>query len=136
MPRADTRRLVAGGGRYVDDYSARGELHAAFLRSPLPHAEFLLGDRSKPASLPGVVAVLGAAELDAICRPWRCESKLFPGLVSPEQRPLARNRAAYQGEPVAMVLAISRAVAEDALELIDVAWRELPAVTDLAAALG
>jgi aerobic carbon-monoxide dehydrogenase large subunit len=135
MPRADTRRLVAGRGRYVDDYSAKGGLHAAFLRSPFPHAEFTLGDLSRAASLAGVIAVLSAAELDSICRPWRCESKLFPGLVSPEQRPLALARAAYQGEPVAMVLAVSRAIAEDAIELIDVVWRELPAITDLARAL-
>jgi CO/xanthine dehydrogenase Mo-binding subunit len=135
MPRVDTRRLVAGHGRYVDDYSAKGELHAAFLRSPFPHAEFTLGDLSKPALLAGVAAVLSAAEFDPVCRPWRCESKLFPGLVSPEQRPLALARAAYQGEPVAMVLAVSRAIAEDAVELIDVEWRELPAITDLTRAL-
>src|SRR5262245_10030080 len=48
MPRADTRRLVAGHGRYMDDYTAKGELHAAFLRSPFPHAEFTLGDLSRP----------------------------------------------------------------------------------------
>src|SRR5262249_27294427 len=59
----------------------------------------------------------------------------FPGLVSPEQRPLALKRAAYQGEPIVMALAVSRAVAEDALELIEVEWCELPAVTDLAKAL-
>jgi carbon-monoxide dehydrogenase large subunit len=134
MPRRDTRRLVAGGGRYVDDHSLKGELFAAFLRSPYPHAEFVFGDL-EAASLTGVAAVLTAVDLQPVCRSWRCESKAFPGLVSPEQGPLAPREAVYQGEPVAMILASSRAVAEDALELIEVRWRELPAVTDLGKAL-
>jgi carbon-monoxide dehydrogenase large subunit len=136
LPRAATRRLVAGRGRYLDDAPASGrELHAAFLRSPYPHAGFTITDTAEAAAIPGVAAVLTAAEIDTVCRPWRCESKAFPGLVSPEQRPLALGRAAYQGEPVAMVLASSRALAEDAAERIAVEWQELPAVTDLASAL-
>lgn len=135
MPRADTRRLLAGGGRYVDDHAIRGELHAAFLRSPYPHAAFAFGDLTAARSLPGVRAVLIAEDLKAVCRSWRCQSRAFPGLVSPEQGPLAERRAAYQGEPVAMVLAVSRAVAEDAAERIAIDWQALPAATDLAAAL-
>ncbi|UYN93533.1 MAG: xanthine dehydrogenase family protein [Enhydrobacter sp.] len=135
MPRRETRRLVTGGGRFVDDHAAKGELHAAFLRSPYPHAAFAFGDLAAARGLAGVAAVLTAADLDRVCRAWRCESKAFPGLVSPEQRPLARDEALHQGEPVALVLATSRAVAEDALELIDIDWRELPSATDLATAL-
>jgi aerobic carbon-monoxide dehydrogenase large subunit len=130
MPRVATRRLVAGRGRYVDDMTVRGELHAAFLRSPYPHAAFTFTSTQAAAALPGVAAVLTAAEIDTVCKPWRCESRAFPGLVSPEQRPLARDRASYQGEPVAMIVAESRALAEDALELIEVDWRDLPAMTD------
>jgi len=135
LPRAATRRLVEGRGRYVDDHAARGELHAAFLRSPFPHAAFRITGRDAACALPGVRAVLTAEDLAPACRSWRTESRAFPGLVSPEQGPLARERAVYQGEPVALVLAASRAIAEDALELIDVEWDELPAVTDPAAAL-
>jgi carbon-monoxide dehydrogenase large subunit len=134
MPRDATRRLVAGGGRYLDDHAERGELHAAFLRSPLPHARFAL-DLTAATSLPGVEAVLTAAELAAVCRPWRTVSRTFPGLVSPEQFPLADGRATWQGEPVAMVLAASRAIAEDGAEAIAATWDELPAVTRLDAAL-
>jgi carbon-monoxide dehydrogenase large subunit len=115
MPRAEARRLVAGGGRYLDDHAERGEWHACFLRSPLPHARFTL-DVAAAAAMPGVLAVLTAAELDAACTPWKTESRAFPGLQSPPQGPLARDRATWQGEPVAMVLAASRAIAEDAAE--------------------
>ena len=133
LPRAETRRLVAGRGCYVDDMPARGEVHAAFLRSPYPHARFAF--TGLPTTMPGVAAVLTAADLRGVCSGWRCPTLAFPGLVSPEQLPLADERAAYQGEPVALVLADSRAVAEDALECIGVDWTPLPACTVLAEAL-
>ena len=133
LPRTETRRLVAGRGRYVDDFPARGELHAAFLRSPYPHARFDV--TALPVAMPGVAAVLTAADLRGVCRGWSCPSLAFPGLVSPEQLPLADGRAAYQGEPVALVLADTRALAEDALEHIGVDWTALPACTVLAEAL-
>lgn len=135
LPRAATRRLVEGRGRYLDDHAAKGELHAAFLRSPFPHAAFRITDREAARALPGVRAVLTAEDLAPACRSWRTQSLAFPGLVSPEQGPLARERAVYQGEPVALVLAASRAIAEDAIELIGIDWDELPAATDPVAAL-
>jgi carbon-monoxide dehydrogenase large subunit len=134
IPREETRRLAAGGGRFLDDHSERGALHAAFLRSPLPHACFTLDVRAA-TSLPGVEAVLAAPDILQACRPWRTASKMFPGLVSPPQSPLADGRATWQGEPVAMVVAASRAIAEDAVEAIEAMWQELPAVTNLASAL-
>jgi aerobic carbon-monoxide dehydrogenase large subunit len=135
MPRGATRRLVAGGGRYLDDVSVKGELHVAFLRSPHGCASFAITDRAAALALDGVVRVLTAADLDPVCRPWTCTSAAFPGMVSPEQRPLARDLALYQGEPIAMVLARSRAIAEDAVERIAVDWIERPAVGVLATAL-
>ncbi|WP_043829359.1 xanthine dehydrogenase family protein molybdopterin-binding subunit [Muricoccus aerilatus] len=135
LPRAATRRLVEGRGRYLDDHAAKGELHAAFLRSPFPHAAFRISDREAARTLPGVRAVLTAEDLVPACRSWRTQSLAFAGLVSPVQGPLARERAVYQGEPVALVLAASRAIAEDALELIGIDWDELPAATDPVAAL-
>jgi len=134
MPRAATRRLVSGRGQYVDDIGLKGELHAAFLRSPYPHAAFKI-DAADAAALDGVVRVLTADDLDRVCRPWRCVSHAFPGMVSPEQRPLAKSRAVYQGEPVALVIAHSRAIAEDAVERIAAGWEELPAVPSIDAAL-
>jgi carbon-monoxide dehydrogenase large subunit len=134
MPHAATRRLVCGRGHYVDDITLKGELHAAFLRSPYPHAAFTIVD-TEAVALEGVVRVLTAEDLDRVCRPWRCVSHSFPGMVSPQQRPLAKGRAVYQGEPVAMVVAHSRAIAEDAVERIVAGWEELPAIASIEAAL-
>ena len=130
MPREDTRRLVKGAGRYVDDLACRGELHAAFLRSPYPHAGFRV-DLSQAKALDGVAAVFVAEDLARVCGGLICPDLAFPGMVSPQQLPLAAERAVYQGEPIALVLADSRAVAEDAVELIAVDWQELPAITRL-----
>ena len=135
MPRTATRRLVAGRGRYLDDVSVKGELHAAFLRSPRAHATFTVTDISGALAVDGVLHVLRAADLDQVCQAWTCVSRAFPGMVTPEQRPLAKDRVLYQGEPVAMVLARSRAIAEDAVEQIVVDWTELPAVAVLETAL-
>lgn len=135
MPRASTRRLVAGRGRYLDDISLKGELHASFLRSPHAQATFTVRDISAALAIDGVVHVLMASDLDPICRPWTCVSRSFPGMVSLEQRALAKHRALYQGEPIVIVLARSRAIAEDAVEKIFVDWTELPAVASLATAL-
>jgi carbon-monoxide dehydrogenase large subunit len=135
IPRRTTQRLVAGGGCYVDDVSINGELQAAFLRSPHGQASFVINDTASAMAIDGVVRVLTATDLDAVCQPWTCQSAAFPGMVSPEQRPLAKDHALYQGEPVAMVLARSRAIAEDAVERITVDWTERPAVAVLANAL-
>src|SRR4051812_43490403 len=81
MPRAATRRLVSGRGRYLDDFSLKGELQAAFLRSPHAHASFRVSDVSAALAIDGVVAVLTAEDLDPICRPWTCVSHAFPGMV-------------------------------------------------------
>ena len=134
MPRAASRRLVAGGGRYLDDHAQRGELHVAFLRSPFPQARFTL-DAAPALAIPGVEAVLTAADLAAVCKPWRTCSANFPGLVSPAQGPLAEARATWQGEPVAMILAASRAIAEDAAEAILADWTEQPSITSTESAL-
>jgi len=131
MPRAATRRLVAGRGCYVDDITLKGELHAAFLRSPHAHARFRIADVARASALPGVVRVLTAAEIDKVCTPWTCAPRNAPDLKSPQQRPLARERVAFQGETVALVVAHSRAIAEDAVDQIEVEWDPLPAATQL-----
>ncbi len=72
MPREATRRLVAGHGRYVDDMSERGELHAAFLRSPRANATFSIVDKSAAEAVDGVVAVLTCEDLETVLKPWQC----------------------------------------------------------------
>ncbi|WP_299567944.1 xanthine dehydrogenase family protein, partial [Enterovirga sp.] len=106
------------------------QLHAAFLRSPYAHAEIEALALSAARELPGVAAVLCWDDIAAVCRPWKTVSASFPGLNSPEQHPLAATRVAFQGEPVCMALASSRAVAEDAIELIEATFRELEPAAD------
>jgi carbon-monoxide dehydrogenase large subunit len=134
-PRPESRRLAAGRGRYTDDIPHPAALHAAFLRSPHPHARIGAIDVAAAAALPGVAAVLTGEDLARVCKPFQTVTGSAPGLVSPPQRALAIGEAVFQGEPVVMALAASRARAEDALELVEVAWDPLPAATDLATAL-
>lgn len=135
LPRAGTRRLVAGRGRYVDDIVLPRMVHAAFLRSPYPHARIVAVDLEGAHAAPGVAAVFAWKHLAAVVKPWQTRSQAFPGLVSPPQSALAGERAAWQGEPVLIALAETRAAAEDALELARIDWEELPAASGIDASL-
>ncbi|MFM9883892.1 MAG: xanthine dehydrogenase family protein molybdopterin-binding subunit [Burkholderiales bacterium] len=128
LPRSAARRLVAGRGRYVDDLRWPNLLHAAFLRSPYAHADLRIAGTDKATRAPGVVAVIDGATLATVCRPWTTTLATLPRHVSAPQPPLAVDRVVYQGQPVAMVIARSRAAAEDAVALINVEWTERPAV--------
>jgi len=136
LSRAGAKRAVAGRGRYTDDVSLPRMLHAAFLRSPFAHAQIRAIDVSEAKRQPGVALVMTGAELAKLCTgPWVGTLTCFPGMKSAPQYPLAVDRACWVGEPVAMVVARTRAEAEDAAERIMVEWQELPAVTDKATAL-
>jgi carbon-monoxide dehydrogenase large subunit len=124
--------LLQGRGRYVADLIPPGALHAAILRSPYAHAELGPIGTDAACALAGVVDVVTAADL-----PTAAPMQLAFGLDDPEiearclANPLARERVRYVGEPVAVVLADSRYVAEDALALIEAEYEPLPAVVDL-----
>ena len=75
-----------------------------------------------------MIAVVTGEDLAAICKPWQTQLALVPSHKSPPQHPLARDEACWQGEAVVAVVADTRANAEDALELVEVAWTELPAI--------
>lgn len=135
LPRDRARRLLAGRGRYVDDLSAARMVHAAFVRSPYPHARIEAVHVDEACAMPGVVRVVTGAELAGVVASWRGEHRLFPALAAPEQHALAPEVARFQGEAVAAVLATTRAEAEDAAEAVVVDWRELPAVAEASAAL-
>jgi carbon-monoxide dehydrogenase large subunit len=128
MPRPDAARLAAGKGRYTDDLAPADAAHVAFLRSPHAHARIERIDAAAARGAPGVSAVLTADDLAAVCQPWQTRLALLPSHVGAAQFPLARREACWQGEAVVAVVAASRAQAEDALELIDIAWTELPAI--------
>ena len=135
MRRPNARRLVAGRATYVDDMALPRMVHLAFVRCPHAHAEIERIDTGAARALPGVVRIVDGAELAETCGPWTGVLTHLQGLKSAPQHAIAVARACFQGEPVVAVAAVSRAVAEDAAALVEVAYRELPAVTDKERAL-
>ncbi|NKC33513.1 xanthine dehydrogenase family protein molybdopterin-binding subunit [Falsiroseomonas selenitidurans] len=137
VARVEDAALIRGRGRFVDDIAPPGALHAAFLRSPHAHARILRVDTAAARALPGVQAVLLADDL----RPHLTDMRLVVALPSPSyrlelHRPiLAAAEVAHVGEALAVVIADSRALAEDALALIEVDYDPLPAIADCDAAL-
>ncbi len=135
IARPKARQFTSGRGRYTDDVRVPGLLHAAFLRSPHAHARIVSIALDQARLLPGVSAVYTADEILSVCKPWTTTFKLIPGHRSPPQPALAQERALWQGQPVALVIAASRAIAEDAVALIEVEWESYPALTSAADAL-
>jgi aerobic carbon-monoxide dehydrogenase large subunit len=138
IPRNEDARLLTGRALFVDDVELPGMLHAAFLRSPHAHARLRSVDVSAARAREGVVAVYTAADLGDY---WKPGPLLVPpppveGAIFNErtQVPLARDKVRHVGEPVAVVIAASRYIAEDALADIVVDYEPLPVVTDLEAA--
>jgi carbon-monoxide dehydrogenase large subunit len=130
IPRRELNRLLSGHGRYIDDIKLPRMLHACFVRSPHPHAKLLSLELAAAKRAPGVVAVFTAAETNPKCEPFVGVALHRPGHRSAPQHLLAAERAVWQGQPVAMVVAESRAEAEDAAELVGAQWQPLPAVGD------
>jgi carbon-monoxide dehydrogenase large subunit len=127
--RKEDRRLLTGRGKYAGDVRLPGLVHAAVLRSPHAHARLGRIETARARALPGVVAVITAADLGEVGTiPVRLGPR--PNIVACLQRPLASGTVRYVGEPLAVVIADSRYLAEDALDLIDVAYEPLPAVAD------
>ncbi|NDV89196.1 molybdopterin-dependent oxidoreductase [Aurantimonas aggregata] len=135
VPRPNAARLVEGQGRYVDDISLPRMVHVAFLRSPHAHARIVAIDAAEALQLPGVLRVFTGADLAEVCTPWVGVLQHLKGLKSPPQYPIAVGKASWAGEPVAAVVAESRALAEDALALIEVDFEPLPVVADMMSAL-
>jgi carbon-monoxide dehydrogenase large subunit len=121
MPRKEDARLLTGRGSYVDDIVLPGMLHVAFVRSPIARGRILSIDDSQARALPGVRAVLTMDDL------LRFDIQMISFfLIAPPPGPkihaLAHGRVAYVGDPVAMVVADSRYVAEDAAGLVNVEY--------------
>jgi carbon-monoxide dehydrogenase large subunit len=130
VPRLELRRLLSGNGRYIDDVKLPRMLHACFVRSPHPHARIVSIDTQAARQAPGVAAVFTAADINPRCEPFVGVALHRPGHRSPPQSLLAGERALWQGQPVAMIVAESRAEAEDAAELVAIDWQPLPTVGD------
>jgi len=127
--RKEDPRLVQGRGRYVGDIALPGMLHAGIVRSPHAHARIGTIDTARALKIPGVVAVVTAADLGDAARPLPIVPP-HAALRGKNFRLLAGDRARFVGEAVSVVVAESRYAAEDARELIDVAWEPLPSLQE------
>ncbi|HFB52049.1 MAG TPA: xanthine dehydrogenase family protein molybdopterin-binding subunit [Anaerolineae bacterium] len=140
VKRNEDPRLLTGQALFVDDVDLPGMLHATFLRSDYAHARIISIDTSAAKAMPGVVAVYTAADMGDFWHP-------SPMIVQPPptledivfnarpQIPMAKDKVRHIGDPVAVVIAESRYIAEDAAEQIWVEYEPLDAVTDLEKAL-
>ncbi|MBI4466365.1 MAG: xanthine dehydrogenase family protein molybdopterin-binding subunit [Acidobacteria bacterium] len=129
MKRKEDPRLIQGLGHYVDDLSLPGQLYAAILRSPHAHARLRKIDRSAAERAAGVVAVITGEDIRGVLGTIPVAAAL-PELKVPPHYPLAIDNICYVGEPVAVVVADDRYRARDAVDLIEVDYEPLPAVTD------
>jgi aerobic carbon-monoxide dehydrogenase large subunit len=137
IKRSEDPRILTGAGRYVDDIKLPGMLHAAFVRSPMAHARVLSVDASAARELPGVVAAYTGAELEAMTVPGPDALMALMGWAgpTPEFTLLATDKVRFAGDPVAVVIAESRYLAEDGCELVAVEYDDLPPVMNASFAL-
>ncbi|MFQ5851252.1 MAG: xanthine dehydrogenase family protein molybdopterin-binding subunit [Candidatus Binatia bacterium] len=133
--RREDIRFLTGKAAFVDDVKAPQMLHAAILRSPHAHARILSIDTSKAQAIPGVVWIFTFQDIAELDVPVPIRMYRLPGLERYLQHPLARDTVRYVGEPVAVAVAESRYLAEDALDAIDVTYNPVPEVVDLRDAL-
>ncbi len=129
VARVEDLRLLTGRGTFVDDLHPPGHLHVAFHRSPHAHARIVAVDTARASTLPGVAAIIMAADLAGMVKPLRAPSKM-PGYRMTTQYPLAHGKVRYVGEPVVAVVAASRALAEDAVAALALDYELLPAALD------
>src|SRR5713101_2609704 len=123
VERKEDDRFIRGAGNYVDDVTLPGMLHMELLRSPFAHARIRSIDSSRAAALPGVIAVVTGDLMAQHNLAW------MPTLSGDTQAVLATDKVRFQGQEVAAVVATDPYVARDALDLIDVDYDPLEAVT-------
>lgn len=127
MRRPDAVEKATGAAKFITDITVPGMLHARILRSPLPHARITGMDASRALAMPGVRAVVTGADFAALNHRW--------GLFLRDRPLIAVDKVRYVGDPAAAVIAEDEYAAEEALDAIDVAYEELPYVTDAEAAI-
>jgi carbon-monoxide dehydrogenase large subunit len=134
VERIEDLRLLRGRGQYVDDLECEGLLHAVILRSAVAHGHIRSIDAAAARARRGVAAVITAADIGALVPTIPLRQEPLPALRQYQQPVIAQGKVRYVGEPIAVVVADSAALAEDALEAILVDIEPLPAVADRAAA--
>lgn len=122
--RVEDIRFTQGKGQYVDDLKLPGMVFGDFVRSPYAHAKVTKIDASEALKLPGVIAVLTAEDLKGVNLAW------MPTLAGDVQMVLADGKVLYQNQEVAFVVAENRYIADDAIQLVEVEYEELPVLTD------
>ncbi|MBE3556715.1 MAG: carbon-monoxide dehydrogenase large subunit [Firmicutes bacterium] len=124
MKRKEDPRFITGQGRYLDDIVLPRMLYMAIVHSPYAHARIKSIDASAALQLPGVHLVLTGADLDQMGLGW------MPTMAGDREMTLAVGKVLYQYQEVAVVLAESRALAEDAAQLVEVEYEPLPVIVD------
>lgn len=122
--RKEDARFIQGKGTYVDDVKLPDMTHGDFVRSPYAHARIISIDTSAALALPGVIAVLTAADLKPL------NLHYMPTLAGDVQAVLADEKVLFQNQEVAFVIAENRYIVDDALELVEVEYEELPPLVD------
>jgi carbon-monoxide dehydrogenase large subunit len=137
VQRREDPKLITGHGHYVDDVNLVNMAHMSVVRSPHAHARIKSIDTSQARASKGVVAVLTSAEIKPhILGPIPVTASFVPDKKQvPEQYPIAADEVLYAGEPVAIVIAEDRYLADDAAQLVVVDYEPLPAVMDLEKAM-
>lgn len=129
LERVEDSRLLRGQATFVDDIALEGTVYVAVLRSPLAHARIVSVEADAARSMNGIIAVLVGSDFDSLpCIPMRLAP--IAGVERFLQPPIARDKVRFVGEPVAVVVAQSPELAEDALEQISAEFDALPAVVD------
>ncbi|MGB6874806.1 MAG: xanthine dehydrogenase family protein molybdopterin-binding subunit [Candidatus Acidiferrales bacterium] len=135
MKRKEDPRLIQGLAHYVDDIHLPGMLHMVVVRSPYAHAKIRSIDASKAKSASGVVAVFTGDDLRGLIGPVPCAAQI-PDMKPAVRLPLATDKVRFVGDPVAVIAAADKYAARDALDLVEVDYEPLPAVTDPEKAIG
>ncbi len=135
VPRPNAQRLLQGRGSFIDDLRFPRLAHVVYFRSPYAHARIKKLDFSRASKAPGVIGVFDGRAVAEYCTPWVAVLAHLKGIRSPAQHAIAIERACWQGEACAAVVAESRPQAEDAVALIEAEWEELPVVVDMEEAL-
>src|SRR5579862_2001562 len=142
--RREDRRLLTGQGQFIADLVLPRMLHAVFVRSPVAHASIRSVDLSRAAAAPGVVEALSGRNLlqllppvpeGQLSLPPKWTSAIQHKFLNPQQPLLAHDKVRHVGEAIAVIVAESRDLAEDAAELVSLDLEELPAIVDPEAAL-
>src|SRR5579859_2044164 len=130
LRRREDPRFITGTGRFVDDIPHSGTAYVSILRSPYGHARIARIDTEAARAAPGVRAVFTGQDMQrdnvgAVPCGWT-----LPDMKIPNHPPIATDKVRFQGDCVAAIVADSPGAAEDALELIEVDYEQLPAVVD------